>query len=199
LIGSLSSALKLARALPVPSESLAGSNARCCLRLAGPPGRRPPGGSRHCSLHLQAPLPVWATTVAASLSPSLSLSLSGPAGSESDPVSPTRSRADSESRPTESGSQASLTATSSRPLRLQRGKQPEPAIIWGQGTEPPMGTGDGDDPRSPANRGWRWGWTPADSRQIGDGTAIPDPRQIGDGGGDGDRGFRAQILGMIPC
>ncbi len=42
-----------------------------------------------------------------------------------------------------------------------------------QGTEPPMGTGDGDDPRSPANRGW-WpgGWT-------------PDPRQIGDGGGDG--------------
>jgi hypothetical protein len=48
----------------------------------------------------------------------------------------------------------------------------------------------GMDPRSPANRGWRWGWTP-DPRQIGDGTAIPDPRQIGDGGGDGDRGFRA--------
>ncbi len=23
-----------------------------------------------------------------------------------------------------------------------------------------MGTGDGDDPRSPANRGWWWGWTP---------------------------------------
>jgi hypothetical protein len=40
-----------------------------------------------------------------------------------------------------------------------------------------MGTGDGDDPgpRSPANRGWRRGWTPA----------APDPRQIGDGGGDG--------------
>jgi hypothetical protein len=37
-----------------------------------------------------------------------------------------------------------------------------------QGTEPPMGTGDGDDPRSPANRGWRRGWTP-DPRQIGDG------------------------------
>jgi hypothetical protein len=71
-----------------------------------------------------------------------------------------------------------------------------------------MGTGDGDDPRSPANRGWRRGWTPdprqigdgggpgpagwtPDPRQIGDGTAIPDPRQIGDGGGDGDRGFRA--------
>ncbi len=34
-----------------------------------------------------------------------------------------------------------------------------------QGAEPPMGTGDGDDPRlSPANRGWRrglgLGWTP---------------------------------------
>jgi hypothetical protein len=43
-----------------------------------------------------------------------------------------------------------------------------------QGTEPPMGTGDGDDPRSPANRGWRRGWT-------------PDPRQIGDGGGDDPR------------
>jgi hypothetical protein len=40
----------------------------------------------------------------------------------------------------------------------------EPAV---QGTEPPMGTGDGDDPRSPANRGCRWGWTP-DPRQIGD-------------------------------
>jgi hypothetical protein len=36
-----------------------------------------------------------------------------------------------------------------------------------QGTEPPMGTGDGVDPRSPANRRWRWGWTP-DPRQIGD-------------------------------
>ncbi len=43
-----------------------------------------------------------------------------------------------------------------------------------QGTEPPMGTGDGDDPRSPANRGWRRGLT-------------PDPRQIGDGGGDDPR------------
>jgi hypothetical protein len=41
-----------------------------------------------------------------------------------------------------------------------------------QGTEPPMGTGVGDDPRSPANRGWGRGWT-------------PDPRQIGDGDGDG--------------
>jgi hypothetical protein len=60
----------------------------------------------------------------------------------------------------------------------------------------------GMDPRSPANRGWRWGWTRADPRvhtrqlqvEIGDGTAaaIPDPRQIGDGGRDGDhRGFRA--------
>jgi hypothetical protein len=49
-----------------------------------------------------------------------------------------------------------------------------------QGTEPPMGTGDGNDPRSPANRGWGWGWT-------------PEPRQIGDGDGDRDRGpgFRA--------
>ncbi len=52
-----------------------------------------------------------------------------------------------------------------------------------QGTEPPMGTGDGDagaipdppqigdgagtDPRSPAVRGSGWGWTP-DPRQIGD-------------------------------
>jgi hypothetical protein len=51
------------------------------------------------------------------------------------------------------------------------------------------------DPRSPANRGWRWGWT-TDPRQIGDGTPIPDPRQIwdGDGDGDGDRGFRALVL-----
>jgi hypothetical protein len=55
-----------------------------------------------------------------------------------------------------------------------------------------MGTGDGDDPRSPANpsRGWGWGWTPH-PRQIGDGTPIPIPGQIGDGDGDGDRGFRA--------
>ncbi len=30
----------------------------------------------------------------------------------------------------------------------------------------------GDDPRSPANRGWGWEWT-------------PDPRRIGDGDGDG--------------
>jgi hypothetical protein len=26
----------------------------------------------------------------------------------------------------------------------------------GQGTEPPMGIGNGDDPRSPAKRGWGW-------------------------------------------
>ena len=61
-----------------------------------------------------------------------------------------------------------------------------------EGTEPPMGTGDGDDPRSQANRGWRWGWTPDPGNLksgIGMGAGLtPDPRQIGDGGGDGDRG-----------
>ena len=57
-----------------------------------------------------------------------------------------------------------------------------------------MGTGDGDDPRSPAHRGWGWRWTP-DPRQIGDGTPIPDPRQIGDGDGDGDRGVTG---GSVP-
>jgi hypothetical protein len=40
-----------------------------------------------------------------------------------------------------------------------------------QGTDPPMGTRDGHDPRSPANSGMGWGWT-------------PNPRRIG--GGDGD-------------
>jgi hypothetical protein len=54
-------------------------------------------------------------------------------------------------------------------LRLRVTSQPKvccPAELL-QGTEPPMGTGDGDDPRSPANRGWGWGWTPH-PRQIGD-------------------------------
>ena len=56
-----------------------------------------------------------------------------------------------------------------------------------QGTEPPMGTGDGDDPRSPANRGWGWGWTPH-PRQIGDGDGDgpPIPGKSGIGPGDGD-------------
>jgi hypothetical protein len=58
-----------------------------------------------------------------------------------------------------------------------RAGQPEPQHGAGHGTPGragpmPVGTGDGDDPRSPANRGWRRGWTPG-------------PRQIGDGGGDG--------------
>ena len=71
-----------------------------------------------------------------------------------------------------------------------------------QGTEPPMGTGDGDDPRSPANRGWGWSGPPIpgesgmgmgmdpDPRRAGDRGSIPDPRQIGDRDGDRDRGFR---------
>ena len=69
-----------------------------------------------------------------------------------------------------------LTAKGSPNLkRLIGGSEGRRSVLSGtliQGTEPPMGTGDGDDPRSPANRGWGWGWT-------------PDPRQIGDGGGDG--------------
>jgi hypothetical protein len=59
------------------------------------------------------------------------------------------------------------------PGRCQEGSEWHGATE--QGTEPPMGTGDGDDPRdlpgksgmgmpvgvdprSPANRGWGWGW-----------------------------------------
>jgi hypothetical protein len=50
-----------------------------------------------------------------------------------------------------------------------------------------MGTGDGDDPRSPVNRGWGWGWT-------------PDPRRIGDGDGDGPPipGKSGMGMGMGP-
>jgi hypothetical protein len=71
-----------------------------------------------------------------------------------------------------------------------------------QGAESPIGIGDGDDPRSPANRGRGWGSIPdsqesgtgmgmiPDLRQIGDRTPIPIPGQIGDGDGGGDRGFR---------
>ena len=54
----------------------------------------------------------------------------------------------------------------------------------------PARAGDGDDPRSPANRGSGSGMIP-DPRQIGDGTPTPDPRQIGVGDGDRDRGLRA--------
>jgi hypothetical protein len=41
-------------------------------------------------------------------------------------------------------------------------------LLFRPGHGSPMGTGDGDDPRSPANRGWGRGWTP-DPRPFGPG------------------------------
>ncbi len=114
------------------------------------------------------------------------------------------------------GCGSSCAATTARCRCGANGSRCEarPCTSSDQGTEPPMGTGDGDDPRSPANRGWWWGWTRTpradplqiglslrlsrgwglgcqwgwapDPRQIGGGTPTPDPRQIGDGDGDGE-------------
>ena len=67
-----------------------------------------------------------------------------------------------------------------------------------------MGTGDGDDPRSPEKfrenrRGWGWpgpGMIPATLANRG-WNSRPRPRSRtkgdGDGDGDGDRGFRALV------
>ena len=69
------------------------------------------------------------------------------------------------------GSESSQIPTLLLPTQSTYSTPPSSCHLY-QGTEPPMGTGDGDDPRSPANRGWCQGWT-------------PDPRQIGGGVGGG--------------
>ena len=60
-----------------------------------------------------------------------------------------------------------------------------------EGTEPPMGTRDGDNPRSPANRGWgrARGWTPI-SQDSGRVLVVP-TRTLGEYFSGGDPVSRA--------
>jgi hypothetical protein len=79
----------------------------------------------------------------------------------------------------------------------------------GGGDGPPIlgksGMAVGMDPRSPANRGWRWGWTPDPSPRLANRGWDRHPRSPANrgwrlgGGGDGDRGFRAlaRVSGFI--